>query len=467
MKRRMLFGAALPGAAFLAGAWAAELPSPAGLIVPLLVILALVVLNGLYVAAEFAIIGVRRTQLEPLAERGHAGARRVLGILSDPRRQDRYIATAQLGITLASLGLGMYGEPQIAHFIEPYLALALGLPETGALVTAAGYVLGVGALTYLHIVVGEMIPKSLALTEPVKTALRILTPMRLTSAALGWPVHGLNAIGGFLLRLFRVPPAGPHAHLHSTEELEILVDESAAQGMVKPAERDLVHNIFDFGELSVGDVMTPRPQIEALALDTPLPDVLAQAAASAHSRFLVYERDLDNILGALYLRDLLRQQVRGKGQFDLRLLLRPVLAVPEHYPVIKVLTAFRHKRSHLAIVIDEFGGTAGLVTLEDLVEDVMGAVGDEFDQAAALIQRQPDGSVRIDGLTHIDDVNTLLGLDLRDKNYHTIAGLVLGKLGRMARVGDVVETGGVRLKVEALDGLRIARLSLTRTKPDA
>ncbi len=227
----------------------------------------------------------------------------------------------------------------------------------------------------------------------------------------------------------------------------------------------MVHSIFDFGDLTVGNVMIPRPQIQAMALDTPLPEVLGLAVNSPHGRFPVYENDLDNILGVLYFRDIVRQQVRTKGQFDMRLLLRPVLVVPEHYPVIKVLTAFRHKRSHFAVVIDEFGGTVGLVTLEDLVDHVMGEVGDEFGPSAALIRCLPDGSVQIDGLTHIDEVNTMLGLNLQDKNYHTIAGFVLGQLGRMARVGDTVEAEGMRLKVEALDGLRIARLSLFHTKP--
>lgn len=466
MTRRLIFGLALPGAAFLTGTFAAQsLPSPASLIVPGLIILVLVLLNGLYVAGEFAIIGVRRTQLEPLAEAGNLTARRLLPILAEPRRQDRYIATAQLGITLASLGLGMYGEPQLAHFVEPYLAQALGVAEATPIVHTLGYIVGLSTLTYLHIVLGEMIPKSLALSAPVRTVLGVFAPMRLSSGILSLPVRWLNAIGSALLRLFRVPPAAPHAHLHSPEELEILVDESAAQGALNATERDMVHSIFDFGDLTVGNVMTPRPQIQAIALDTPLPEVLALAVDSSHSRFPVYERDLDNVLGVLYLRDLVRQQVRTKGQLDLRLLLRPVLVVPEHYPVIKVLTAFRHKRSHFAIVIDEFGGTAGLVTLEDLVDDVMGEVDDEFDQSAALIRRLPDGSVQIDGMTHIDEVNSMLGLSLQDKNYHTIAGFVLGKLGRIAHVGDIVETNGIRLKVEALDGLRIARLSLFHLKP--
>jgi len=466
VKRRWRLGLVLPAAGFVTGAWAAqEFPSPASLVVPALVILVLVLLNGLYVAGEFAIIGVRRTQLEPLAEAGHSTARRILHILAEPRRQDRYIATAQLGITLASLGLGMYGEPSLAAFLEPYVARMLGQEETASVVHTLGYVVGLSTLTYLHIVLGEMIPKSLALSAPVRTALSVFEPMRLSGGILALPVRWLNAIGTALLRLFRVPPAGPHAHLHSAEELEILVDESAAQGVLNPGERDMVHSIFDFGDLTVGNVMIPRPQIQAIALDTPLPEVLDLAVNSAHARFPVYEKDLDNILGVLYFRDLVRQQVRTKGQFDMRLLLRPVLVVPEHYPVIKVLTAFRHKRSHFAIVIDEFGGTVGLVTLEDLVDHVMGEVGDEFDPSAALIRRLPDGSVQIDGLTHIDEVNAMLGLNLQDKNYHTIAGFVLGQLGRMARAGDTVEAKGVRLKVEALDGLRIARLSLFHTKP--
>jgi CBS domain containing-hemolysin-like protein len=458
---RLIFGAIVPGLAFFAGTTAAQsLPSPASLIVPAVVILLLVLLNGLFVAAEFAIIGVRRTQLEPLAERGNRVAEQLVNTLSRPGQQDRYIATAQVGITLASLGLGMYGEPQIAHFVEPYLAVLMGTDAHAGLVTSLGYVLGLGALTYLHVVVGEMIPKSLALSAPVRTALAVGMPMRVSRAVLSVPVGVLNAIGNGLLKLLRIPPVSAHSQLYSPEELEIIVDESTATGLIEPGERELVHNIFGFGERQVDEVMTPRPKIRAIELNTPLNEILALVVESQYSRFPVYEADMDNIIGILYLKDLIRQQMRARGNFDIRLLLRPALVVPEHYPVIKVLAAFRRQRSHMAVVIDEFGGTAGLVTVDDVVEEVMGDVGDEFDRSPAPIQRLPDGSAVIDGLMSIEDVNTHFGLRLYDQYYNTIAGYVLGRLGRIGRVGDTVEVDGVRLVVEALDGLRIARVRL-------
>ena len=465
MKRLLFVRTGLPGAGFMIGAVASqELPSPLSLAVPFGVIIALVLLNGLFVAAEFAIIGVRRTQIEPLAEEGNATAGQVVKVLSNTRRQDQYIATAQVGITIASLGLGMYGEPQVAHFIEPYLATVLGMDVNSGLVTTLGYVLGLSVLTYLHVVIGEMIPKSLALTSPIKMALSVSTPMRLSQALMALPVAVLNAIGNLLLRVLRVPPVGAHAHLHSPEELELIVDESAASGLLDSGEREFVHNIFDFGDRHAHELMTPRPQIVGIPLGAALPDLLNLAMNSPHSRFPVYENDLDNIIGILFLRDLIRQQARARGNFDIRLLLRPALVVPEHYPVIKVLAAFKRQHSHMAIVIDEFGGTAGLLTLEDVVEEVMGTIGNEFDGSPQAIQRLPDGSAIIDGLTSIEDVNSNLGLNLHDSYYTTIAGLVLGRLERMARLGDTIEVDGLRLRVEALDGLRIARLVLTNER---
>jgi CBS domain containing-hemolysin-like protein len=458
----------LPGLGFLAGALGAEaLPGLGSLVVPVTVIFFLVLLNGLYVAAEFAVIGVRPTQVEQLVAAGNRTARHVLSTLRSPRQQDRYIATAQLGITIASLGLGMYGEPQLAHFVEPYVAHLIGVDLQAAVVRTTGYVMALSLLTYLHIVIGEMIPKSLALSAPGRTVLTVTQPMRLSQAFFALPVRLLNGIGVALLRLFRIPPASGRAQLYSPDELEFIVAESAGVGLLSRSEVALVRNIFDFGDLHVHQVMTPRLKVQAIPHDAPLPEVLATVMENPHSRFPVYEGSPDNIIGMLHVKDLARQQMRTKGNFDLRLLLRPAPLVPEHYPVEKLLAVFKRQRSQLAVVLDEFGGTAGIVTLEDIVEEVVGEVRDEFDKSAPAIQNLPDGSVLIDGLTLIEDVNDYFGLSLRDEHYDTIAGFVLGRLGRMAKVGDSVEIDGLRLKVEALDGLRIARLSLTPLNPQA
>lgn len=436
------------------------LPGPGTLVVPGLVIIVLVLLNGLFVAAEFAIIGVRPTQVEQLANQGRAVAKDVLAILDSPAEQNKYIATAQLGITIASLGLGMYGETQLSHFVEPYAALWLGLAPDAAIIYTLGYVSSVSLLTYLHVVIGEMIPKSLALNTPLKMVLLIDRPMRLAETLFAVPVAVLNNIGNLLLRLFRIPPAEGHARLHSPEELDLIVAESAEGGLLNEGEEEMIHNIFSFGERQVNQVMTPRRKVEALAHDLTLPDLLNRVAQSQHSRFPVYEDDLDHIIGTLHLKDLIYQQVRMKGNFDIRLLLRPALTVPENYRVEKLLAAFKRQRVHMAIVLDEFGGTAGIVTLEDLVEEVVGEVRDEFDRENEPLIEVAPGVLEVAGTYLLEDLDeyVYLGQEEDLPDVETVGGLIMTELGRPPRQDDrITFNGDVSFTVLAVDGLAVAR----------
>ena len=436
------------------------LPGLETLLVPSLVIIVLVLLNGLFVAAEFAIIGVRPTQIEQLAKQGQSTAKDVLSILDSPDEQNKYIATAQLGITIASLGLGMYGETQLSHFIEPYLALWLGRVPDETIIYTVGYVVSVSILTYLHVVIGEMIPKSLALTMPVKMALFVDRPMRLSETLFAVPVTVLNNIGNLLLRLFRVPPAEGHARLHSPEELDLIVTESAEGGLLNEGEQEMIHNIFSFGERQVNQVMTPRRKVEAIAHSLPLPEMLALVAQSKHSRFPVYENDLDHIIGMLHLKDLVYQQLRMKGNFDIRLLIRPALAVPENYRVEKLLTAFKRQRVHMAIVLDEFGGTAGIVTLEDLVEEVVGEVRDEFDLESEPMVEIAPGVLEVAGNFLLEDLEeyVYLGQEEDLPDVETVGGLIMTELGRPPRKDDhVTYNDDIHFTVLAVDGLAVAR----------
>ncbi len=438
----------------------AELPGVGTLLVPTLVILVLVLLNGLFVAAEFAIIGVRPTQIEQLANEGHPVAKDILSILDSPEEQNKYIATAQLGITIASLGLGMYGETQLSHFIEPYLALGLTISAEETIIYTLGYIISVSLLTYLHVVIGEMIPKSLALNTPVKMALYVDRPMRLAETVFALPVGLLNEIGNMLLRLFRVPPVEGHDRLHSPEELDLIVAESAEGGLLNAGEEEMIHNIFSFGERQVNQVMTPRRKVKALAHDMPLPELLDLVAESQHSRFPVYEDDLDHVIGMLHLKDLIYQQLRMKGKFDIRLLLRPTLSVPENYLVEKLLAAFKRQRVHMAIVLDEFGGTAGIVTLEDLVEEVVGEVRDEFDlESEPLVEIGP-GVLEVAGNYLLEDLEDYVYLGQEDDlpDVETVGGLIMTELGRPPRQDDrVIYNNEVNFIVLAVDGLAVAR----------
>lgn len=437
----------------------AELPEIETLLIPSLVIIVLVLLNGLFVAAEFAIIGVRPTQIEQLANQGQPIAKDILSILDSPHEQNKYIATAQLGITIASLGLGMYGETQLSHFIEPYLALGLGRLPDEAIIYTIGYIVSVSVLTYLHVVIGEMIPKSLALSTPVRMALLVDRPMRFSETIFALPVAVLNGIGNILLRLFRVPPAEGHARLHSPEELDLIVAESAEGGLLNEGEEEMIHNIFSFNERQVNQVMTPRRKVKAIAHDLPLPELLTLIAGSQHSRFPVYEGDLDHVIGTLLLKDLVYQQLRMKGKFDIRLLLRPALTVPESYPVEKLLAAFKRQRVHMAIVLDEFGGTAGIVTLEDLVEEVVGEVRDEFDlETEPLIEISP-GVLEVTGTYLLEDLEEYVYLGNEDDlpDVETVGGLIMTELGRPPRKDDHVTYNDVHFSVLAIDGLAVAR----------
>ncbi|MEW5958062.1 MAG: hemolysin family protein [Chloroflexota bacterium] len=469
MSKLPALGLGVSGFSFLLGmAAGAELPRPDTLIMPGLIIALLIILNGLFVAAEFAIIAVRPTRIEQLANEGHPIARLVLPVLESPDRQNRYIATAQVGITMASLGLGMYGEPQIGRFVEPYLAWLLGRQPHETVILSLGYIIAVSLLTYLHIVIGEMIPKSLSLSKPDKTALAIARFMQVMQFVFSVPVRLLNSIGALILNIFRIPPAEGHARLHSPEELELIVTESAGVGLLNQAEEEMIRNIFDFVERRVHQVMTPRPRVEALPHDLPLPTLLELAAASHFSRFPVYEADLDHIIGIVHLKDLVRQQLRRKGNFDIRLLLRPVHIVPEYYPVKRLLTVFKRQRVHMAIVLDEYGGTAGVVTLEDLIEEVVGEVRDEFDLENEPLIELGRGKLEVAGDYLVDDLAEYVDLgqeeDLPD--VETVGGLIMARLGRVSLPGDTVTLNEqVHFKVLTVDGLAVTRVSVEYSPP--
>ncbi len=464
MNKVWLLALGLPGVTFFAAALSAGLPGPETLIVPSLIILLLVLLNALYVAAEFAINGVRLTQVEELVDNGDAIAPLVLATLESPVRQNRYIATSQLGITVASLGLGMYGEPQIAHFVEPYLARLLGTSPEAALIHSVGYIIALSLLTYLHVVLGEIVPKSIVLrgAGTSRAVLFLARPMQLTEAIFDMPVRGLNGLGNLLLKLLHIPPG--EKQLHSPEELEQIVSESAESGLLNEEEEDLILNIFTFGERQVHQVMTPRRKIQAVAIDTPLSDLIGLVTESNFSRFPVYEEDLDHIIGILHLKDLIRQQLQHSTTFNLRFLLRPAPSVPEHYPAEQLLNAFKRRRLHMAVVLDEFGGTAGIVTFEDLVEEIIGEVRDEFDKKEQdpLVELGP-GSLEVSGQFLLDDLEEYFSLGEEDDlpDIETVGGLIVSQLGRPPQVGDKLTCNErIKFTVLAIDGLAVARVRI-------
>jgi len=429
----------------------------------LIAVVILVFLNGFFVAAEFALVSVRKTRIDQLVNEGSARARLVQGALV---HLDTYIAATQLGITMASLALGFIGEPALAHLLEPLFERLL--PPEGAYFTSHGValVIAFSIATALHIVLGELAPKSVALQRAESTALWVTPPLDIFLKIFRPFIAVLNGIGNAVVRLIGLQPAGGHAAVHSVEELELLVHSSREAGLLKEQQERMVAGVFDFGERRAGQVMTPRTEIDAVPLPIGLRDLAQRVGEGRHSRVPVYDGDLDHVVGVVHVKDVL-QALERNGQdapFAIRTIMRRVPFVPESLPLDRLMAELRRLKSHLGIVVDEFGGTAGLVTMEDLLEEIVGDVADEFDPAREAIEHLSDGSVALDGLLAIDGVAEQFGLGVEEPFYDTLGGYVFGQLQRAPKVGDVVRVpSGRLLRVEELDGLRVARVRLLPT----
>ena len=436
----------------------------------ILFILLLIALNGFFVGVEFAAVTSRRVRITLLAEKGNRSAKIIRGWLESPASRDRVIAASQLGITIVSLMLGAVGENTFEALLAPYFETlqpppALAFLEKG--VAALPLILSLTIITTAHVVLGEQVPKIAVLNAPEKFALFAARPMNLFMKTFRGFVSLLDWFTRVSLKLFGLDAEMAHGGVYTAEELQQIVSGPETEGVIQEPQREMLSAIFDFGKLVVRQVMIPRTEIIAIEADTPLREVAAMLRQNQYTKFPVYDGNLDNIVGILHVKDLLNYLEDASRQEEpARALMREALFVPETISVNALLHQFRDARQHIAIVLDEYGGTAGLVTLEDLLEEIIGDVQDQFDVAAPPIQFQPDGSALLDGLTMIEYVNQQIGLSLHDENYDTIAGFVIGRLGRIPSEGDFIEVPeeGIRLEVVEMDHLRIARLKLTRLK---
>lgn len=429
------------------------------LLLSFFIIALLILLNGLFVAAEFGIIGVRPSRVEQLAQEGNRTAIGIRQIIRTPGKQDRYIATAQLGITLASLGLGMYGEPVIAHLIEVPLHDWFGLE--GAIVHTISFIIALTIMTYLHVVLGEMVPKSIALQNAEGTVLMLATPMAIMQRIFSVGITLLNGIGLIVLKLLRVPPPEKGSRLHTPGELELIVSESFEGGLLDSGEQQLISNIFDFSDRRVGQVMTPRTRIEAVPTTISQEELFKKFIDLPHSRLPIYKDSLDNIVGIIHLKDFVRHQLTEDEPFDLLTMKRDVHVVPESLHVERLLVTLKKLRQHIAIVIDEYGGTAGLVTLEDVIEEVVGEVRDEFDmneqEAVKVIE---PGYLIAQGDALLDEIKEYVDVGEHNYDVETIGGLVLAELNRPPKEGDKRVLNNATFHVEAVEGLAIKRLAI-------
>jgi len=415
--------------------------------------------NAFFVAAEYALVSIRRTRVDELIQQGVAEATSVRKALEN---LEHYVAATQICITMAGLGLGWVGEPALSTLITSVVGIPLQGIDANAR-RAVSVSLSFLIVTYVTVVIGELIPKSVTLKYAERVALRVGRPVVFVGWLLRPFIWALNKTAELILRLIGLNTIHEIQSGYSVHELKLMVEVSEKIGAVENIEREMIHAVFDFGDLTAREVMVPRTEMIAVDADSPLHDLIQLAITHSYSKFPVFEGDVDHIIGIAHVKDLVRVQHKDRLNATIRGLMREALVVPATRRLDALLQEFRSKKQHLAIVLDEYGGTAGLVTLGDLMSQIVGKVNDQFDKSTPEIQRLPDGSALIGGMALIEEVNDHFSLNLKDENYDTIAGFVLGKLKRIAKVGDTVDANGARLKVEAMDGLRISRISLKQS----
>ncbi len=422
----------------------------------LLAILVLLVLNGFFVAAEFALVRSRRTRLEAMARTGDWMARialRASGNLA------RVLSASQLGITLASLALGWLAEDAFGTWISEHLG---GLPVALDISVRVGIGAAVALtlVTYLHVVFGELAPRSAALSHPERFA-RWLTPPLVAFAWIVKPFTALlNSSANLVLRAFGQRPASADENVHSAEELRIIVEQSQEVGVLQAQDADMLEGVFEFSEKNAREVMTPRTDIVALPVEATLDETFALVEESGRSRYPVYEDTIDDIIGLVLAKDLLPILRSPPPDFSLRAIMRPVHVVPGSREVEEVLSDFKRLKVHMAIVLDEYGGTAGLVTMEDLLEEIVGEILDEYDEPPEHPEREGADLVIVPGGTNIGELNERFGLNVPDDDYTTIGGYIFGALGRLPIVGDRMTAGGAVFTVREMTGRRVESLAV-------
>jgi CBS domain containing-hemolysin-like protein len=426
----------------------------------LFLVLFLVLANGFFVASEFALVGVRRSRIATLADAGDKGAQRLLGLVDN---LNAYISATQLGITLSSLALGWIGEPAIAHLLEVPLK---GLVSETVLHTIS-FTIAFSIITFLHIVLGELAPKTVALERAEKTALAIALPMLIFYKVFYYPIRLLDWAGTRTVRLFGLHPSSEHASIYTEDELRQLIDISHHSGHLKKEEQQLINRVFDFSDAEVREAMIPRVSVDAIPANATLEETKNAFRNLGYSRLPVYQERMDNIIGVLFRRDL-EPFLESPEGFELEKLLHAPIYIPETAKLGSVLRQMQSTRTHLAIVVDEHGGMEGIVTLEDLLEEIVGEINDEFDEELrSQVVRQTDETYLLDGMLAMRDANKQLKLNLpEDDGYTTLAGFLMRQSGRILEVGEIVEYEGLSFQVERTDKRRIRRIRLTLPQED-
>jgi CBS domain containing-hemolysin-like protein len=422
----------------------------------ILAVVLLVLANGFFVASEFSMVGVRRMRIATLAEAGDRGARRVLALKDN---LGAYISATQLGVTLASLGLGWLGEPTIAQILERPLS---GLSEVWR--HAVAFAIGFAVITAFHIVLGEQVPKMLGIERAERVVIFTSSVMQVFSKVLYYPIQALNWAGTRVIRLLGMHSTAEHATIYTEDEIRQLVDMSHQSGHIEADEKQLINRVFDFAEAEVREAMVPRTAVSALPVTATLEEAERAFCELGYSRLPVYREQLDDVVGVLFMKDIMPcLRAQNPARFDMERILHPPLFVPAAARLGSVLAQMQQARTHIAFVVDEHGGIEGIVTLEDLLEEIVGEINDEYDEETrAQIAEQPDGTFLLDGMLAVRDANRRFKLKLPEEaGYTTLAGFMLARAGRMLKPGETVEHDGATFKVERVERHRIRRIRFT------
>ncbi len=427
----------------------------------LFVIIFLLFSNGFFVASEFAMVKVRKTRIEQLVKEGNSTAKIAQEALSD---LDKFIAAVQLGVTISSIGLGWVGEGTLARIIEPIFSFLPGISQNIATHTVS-VSLSFALITFLHVVIGELIPKSIALEYTEKTALIVARPMQWITVVFNPFIWLLNGFGNSLLKMFHIPHSHKGSMVHSTEELDMLVNASYDGGVLNETEKDMLHNVFKFSDLTAKQVMIPRTDMVCIPEDMSFEDLNNLAAESQYTRYPVYSEDIDHITGLIHVKDLYSLSIKNQER-PIKSLLREVLLVPETMTMDKLVLEFKKRKGQMAIVVDEFGGTSGLITLEDVLEEIFGEVQDEFDEEEECDIKEIETDKFIaNAMMRLDEMAEFFNISedaIDDEDIDTIGGLVVKLLGRIANVGDSVQFENLTFIVREIDGARITKLEIIR-----
>ena len=423
----------------------------------LIVVVILLFANAFFVASEFALVSVRQTRMLQLSKEGNSTAKIAIHAL---KHLDRYIAAVQLGITISSLGIGWCGEGALAKLIAPLFAfLPVGKDVA---VHSVSVTIAFSLITLLHVVIGELMPKSIALQYPEKTTLFVTRPMAFITKIFTPFIFILNGFGNLLLRMLRIPPATTTHVSHSAEELNLIIDASCNEGMLNETEKDMLQNVLKFSDLVAKQIMVPRPDMIALESIMTLDEIEQVVSEYQYTRYPVYEEDLDHVIGILHVKDLYALR-RANKEFNIHELLREPLLVPETVKMEQLVRDFKTTKNQLAIVIDEFGGTSGLITLEDVLEEIFGEVQDEFDEEEADTKQIGDNEYIVNAMLRVDELEEMFELEnIEEEDVDTVAGIVVKELGRIAEVNDVVIYEGLEFTVLEIDGARIMKLKIKK-----